>query len=172
MKTKKEFLIELIEENEAEMNDISVDFVGDYMDNESHFISGDIIECSDNNVPIYYSDKEEWLRNNDEAIEAIEDSVKEFGIDEKNFSFWKMIDLAIYYQNYEILNKDYEKIIENAIFFNLIAILEEKNEEDEIVDTCFIDTINSMQYNTYDANYWNDLKEFAKGVYDEYVENK
>lgn len=170
MKTKKEFLIELIEKNEAEMNDISVDFVGDYMDNDPHYISDDIAECSDSNVPIYYSDKEEWLRNNDKSIEAIEDSVKEFGIDTKDFSFWGMIDQAIYYQNNKLLFADYEKIIENAILFNILAILEENGKENESVDGSFVITVKAMQYDAYSANYWGDVKQFAKGVYDTYVE--
>lgn len=107
MLTIKEFLENKGQDLRAEMNDLSVDFVNDYEDNESDYISDCYADYADQNVDIYCSDLFEWAKKN---YSYIEDYVKEFGIDSKNFDFIKIIQGGQWYHNLEQLNEDDENI--------------------------------------------------------------
>lgn len=114
MLTIKEFLEEKKEELESKMNDLSVDFVNDYEDNESDYISDCYADYADQQVSIYHSDLFEWVRNN---YGYIEDYVEEFGIDDKNFDFIKLIQGGQWYYNYEQLNRD-DRTIKQLLYIN------------------------------------------------------
>ena len=77
--------------------------------------SGDkISELSDSMVDIYYYDLRQWSLNN---YDYIEEAVKEFGYDSKNFDFHNIIQLGQYYaynnEFYEMISQ-FKQYIENT----------------------------------------------------------
>ena len=107
MLTIKQFLEEKKMELESGMNSLSIDFVNDLDYKDSGWISDDFVEYADQSVDIYYSDLFEWAKGN---YSYIEDYVKEYGIDARNFDFIRLIQGGQYLEKYEELSQDEDEI--------------------------------------------------------------
>lgn len=82
-------------------------YIADYTDCDSAYICERIHDIADNAVPIYNCDLLEWLNEDHEAPEAIEEAVQEFGMpDAKDFNFYKLIQMGYYHKaEFEIYEK-------------------------------------------------------------------
>ena len=126
---KKE-LLQIIEGRKDDikkgMNDISKDFASDYTLDTSSYLSDLISEYSDNWVYIYNYDLLNWVKDNYEYVEM---AISEFGIDEKNFNFFRLLQTGQYLQNEEMLYSDESKIIE-LMTYNYLLDNEDEIEKD------------------------------------------
>ena len=145
------------------MNEISENFIDEYKHylDSSSYICDLIGEFSDNNVDIYTSDLFDWAKYN---MDYIEESVQEFGIDEKNFDFLGIIKQGQYLYNNQCLYDDLNSIIKILSFNCMIEKLQdyEKHEIDEIeinfdLDE-FIENVEQIDNN----NYFNDIVELVE----------
>lgn len=109
-------------------------YCGDYgdciCDYNSGYIDDIFHEIADNHVAIYWTDLCEWAKGNSSYIDEY---VAEFGIDEKNFDFFRLIQGGQYLCNLEELNKNRDDIIKLFIL-NYIENelgIHEINEENE-----------------------------------------
>lgn len=148
---------ELLKEYEKE-NDLLYR-IKDYTNCESSYICDTISEIVDSETDIYYSDLIDWLRNDSNSVESIENAVKEFGIDSKNFDFMKLIQQGQFYQNEQQL---YENI--NAIGkIWLLAYLRDKENLQEITDEQaeFIDDLDTDSNDRFSdlLDKWNEYNE-------------
>lgn len=133
--------------------------IEDYINCESSYICDTISEIVDSETDIYYSDLINWLRNDSNSVESIENAVKEFGIDSKNFDFMKLIQQGQFYQNEQQL---YENI--NAIGkIWLLAYLRDKENLQEITDEQaeFIDDLDTDSNDRFSdlLDKWNEYNE-------------
>ena len=141
MENAKNFNVKEIFENLSVDSDLglvdAMDFVNDHLEykdfqdvqelydylndtnNANGYITDDISEFADLNVPIYNSELLDWLKDN---YDKLENSIQEFGIDSENFDLIKQIQLAYYS---EIQNELYEYIQK--------AIEEIENEYPELI---------------------------------------
>lgn len=172
METKKDFLLNLIDKLSDQINEISVDLVVDCYDYFSSYISDSIAECADDNIPIYYSEREEWMRNDDNAIEYMERAVDEGLVDTSHFDFWGMVVSGIYLQCNDLLYDDYDSIIECAILYNLLDIIDELGLSYEKADECFQDCILYGNYDVSSAITWEDVRDLAHYIIDDYFKTK
>ena len=122
-------------------------YLGDYgeylVDYNRGYICDCISELADNNVSFYNYDLLEWVRNNSEYVER---SVTEFGIDSKNFDFFKLLQQGQYLQIEEELYENIDDIITNWIIHYIeynLNIKELTDEQAEQVEDLF---------NKYDNN--------------------
>lgn len=99
---------------------------------------GDIIaEIADNNISLYNCDLLDWAKGNSSYID---DAVKEFGINEKNFDFFRLIQngqyLAVTQELYENLEDSLKFYMYDYIEKNteLLALDEDTVEE---LENCF-----------------------------------
>ena len=92
-------------------------YCGDYgdciCDYNSGYIDDVFKEIANNHVAICWADLCEWAKGNSGYIDEY---VAEFGIDEKNFEFFRLIQGGQYLCNLEELNENREDIIKLFIF--------------------------------------------------------
>ena len=77
------------------------------------YISDIMHEIADNHTSCYNSDLLNWLSNNLANAYYIEQAVSEFGIDSRNFDFYRLIAQGQYMQNLEDLNEHLENSLLN-----------------------------------------------------------
>lgn len=112
----------------------------------SEYVDDRIHDIADDNVDVYYSGLLDWIsENRGEAVEYIEDSVAEFGIDSKNFDFWKLLQSGQYLM-YERQLYDNKK--NTLLLWALHYIKEEKNIE-ELEDNLF-EEIEDIDFDNFD----------------------
>jgi len=70
MKNTKEYLEQIKEELEENMNDCSLDFVSDYDIESDNYISDLFSEFSDNSVSVYYSDQRDYFNEHTGECES------------------------------------------------------------------------------------------------------
>ena len=106
--------------------------LGDYGEYLVDYNSGYICECigelADNNVSIYNYDLLEWVRNNSEYVEQ---AVAEFGIDSRNFDFFRLLQQGQYMQIEEELYSNLDDILTNWIINYIEYDLDIKELTDE-----------------------------------------
>jgi hypothetical protein len=73
-------------------------------------------EIADMNTDCYNSDLLNWLSNNLANAYYIEKAVDEYGIDNKNFDFYRLIAQGQYMQNYEDLQEHLNDALLNYAF--------------------------------------------------------
>lgn len=74
--------------------------ITDYLHCDSQYIDDILTEIADSATDIYYSDLIDWLKNDPDSTDYIEESVQEFGTpDSKDFDFMKLLQQGQYYQN-------------------------------------------------------------------------
>lgn len=98
-----------------------------------HGYIGDIItEIADNHIDLYNSDLLEWACGN---YSYIEDSIREFGINEKDFDFFRLIQQGQYYANEQNLYDNLQNIVLYRLYSYIVSnlgitkITEEQNNE-------------------------------------------
>ena len=112
----------------------------------SEYVDDRIHDIADYNVDVYYSGLLDWIsENRSEAVEYIEESVAEFGIDSKNFDFWKLLQSGQYLM-YERQLYDNKK--DTLLLWALNYIKEEKNIE-ELEDDVF-EEIENIDFDKFD----------------------
>jgi hypothetical protein len=138
MKNIKEEIINL----ESELPNVCCqidEYTNEYVDDRIH-------DIADSNVDVYYSGLLDWIsENRGEAVEYIEDSVAEFGIDSNNFNFWKLLQSGQYLM-YE--RELYDNKKETLLLWALNYIKEEKNIE-ELEDDVF-EEIEDIDFDKFD----------------------
>lgn len=152
------------EDVRGQMNDISIDFCGDF----SNYLDGYAYLCdlfteyADNRVDIYNSDLIEWAQEN---YNYIDDAIEEFGAPEP-FDFWACIRQGQYYEYNEELNSDTDNIIKGLALLYLIdelqaidAIERTEQEFEELFD----------ELNNIDSN---DREDEIKDICDEFLKNE
>lgn len=116
------------------------DFGNCFIDYDEGYICDIIAEIAGNNVDIYNSNLLEWAKGN---YSYIEEAVAEFGIDSKNFDFFKLIQQGQYLANerelYDNLEDSLKYYMYNFIsqYLNINEITEEQN--DNLLDFDFSD---------------------------------
>lgn len=130
-----------------DLSDMALDIVEDY--DGSNYLCDAITEVADQNVDCYNSDLVEWLCKNDYLVN---EAVKEFGIDEKNFDIWAVIRQGQYYSNEQELYNQTEKIWLGKALHHLmdkgIKELEESVYE-ELKNKCYcMDNVDKLCYIT------------------------
>lgn len=117
---------------------------GDYgecvCDYKEGYIDEIFSEIADNNVDIYWSDLCEWAKGNSSYID---DYVVEFGIDEKNFDFFRLIQGGQYLCNLEELNENRDDIIKLFIL-NYIENRLEIKEINEDIENQLVDMLSNV----------------------------
>ena len=118
------------EEVRGQMNDISIDFCGDFSNylDDCNYLCDLFIEYVDNHVYIYNSDLIEWAKDN---YNYIDDAISEFGAPEP-FDFWKCIQQGQYNKYNEELTSDTNNIIKGL---GLVYLINELKEFDIIERT-------------------------------------
>lgn len=133
---------EEIESLEHDLPDVCCqidEYSNEYVDDRIH-------DIADSNVDIYYSGLLDWIsENRGEAVEYIEESVAEFGIDSKSFDFWKLLQSGQYLM-YERQLYDNKK--DTLLLWALNYIKEEKNIE-ELEDDVF-EEIEDIDFDKFD----------------------
>ena len=123
---KKEF-------DKLQLSDMALDIVENYND----YLCDAIGEVADQSVDYYNSDLAEWLlRNNYYVNEA----VKEFGIDPKNFDIWRLIQQGQYLKNERELYEQIEEIwIGKALNYLIDKGIEELEESiyEKLKNECY-----------------------------------
>lgn len=123
-------LLEVIEELESKMNDISCECAFTYYDCNS-YVCDAIAEYADSNVDIYYSDLWKWAADNYEYIEL---AIDEFGAPEK-FDMIAAIRQGQYYQYERMLYDDLENIIKLSAVYYMTKILELEELEESTLES-------------------------------------
>ena len=107
-------------------------YLGDYgkylVDYNRGYICDCISELADNNVDIYNYNLLEWVKDNSSYVE---DAVAEFGIDSKNFDFFRLLQQGQYMQITDELYTNLDDIITNWIINYIEYDLEIKELTDE-----------------------------------------
>lgn len=106
----------------GDCGDCICDYNSGYIDDIFH-------EIADNNVAIYWTDLCKWAKDNSGYID---DYVAEFGIDEKNFDFFRLIQGGQYLCNLEELNENRDDIIKLFILNYIENELEIKELTEDI----------------------------------------
>lgn len=116
-------------------------YLGDYgeylVDYNSGYICDCISELADNNVSIYNYDLLEWVKDNSEYVER---AVSEFGIDERNFDFFRLLQQGQYMQIEEKLYNNLDDVLTNWIINYIeydLNIKELTDEQAEQVEDLF-----------------------------------
>lgn len=161
---KKNEIIEQLE-NEIEslkggLNNISVEFYHDKKNylNESSYIGDAISEFADSNIDIYTYNLFDWAKTN---YNYIEQGVAEFGIDEKNFDFIKLIQQGQYLQLTQDLYNDIDEIIKMLAFYEMIEQLNDLTNDDEIEIEIDFDEFENAIENLDLNNYFDDIVELV-----------
>lgn len=118
-------------------------YLGDYggylVDYNSGYICDCISELADNNVDIYNYNLLEWVKNNSEYVER---AAAEFGIDSRNFDFFKLLQQGQYMQIEEELYNNIDDILKNWIITYIehdLKIIELTDEQVKDVGELFGD---------------------------------
>lgn len=85
----------------------------DYNDGDIYDI---MFEIADNHVDLYNHDLLKWLSDNLTNAYYIEQAVNEYGIDSKNFDFYRLIQQGEFMQNYEDLQEHLNDNLLNYAF--------------------------------------------------------
>ena len=106
--------------------------VEDYTHNASGYISDTISEIADSETDIYYSGLIDWLKNDGDAVENIEDALREFGTPENSGcpDFMRILQQGQYYGNEQKLYNE----INTAGKIWLLAYLRDVENLTEITD--------------------------------------
>lgn len=128
--------LEAIKDTKSQMNDCSIDLVDEYYDTTS-YICDAISQFAHDACSIYTSGQIEWLREDPESVDYIERGVQEFGIDHKDFNFWRLITSGQYLQASDQLYSD----AENIVILSALYCLTDDTTEEMIDAVC--DNINS-----------------------------
>lgn len=139
-------------------------YLGDYgeylVDYNSGYICDCISELADNNVDIYNYNLLEWVKSNSSYVE---DAVAEFGIDSRNFDFFRLLQQGQYMQITDELYSNLDDIITNWIINYIEYDLEIKELTDEQAEQV------EELFNKYDNN---DEFEYIIEKIEEIFENK
>lgn len=125
----KEQLAELEEENndilENQIDDLTRDFIDQYKDQftTDDYIEDLINEFCDNEVSIYYSDLDEWVKGNSSWVE---DAVSNGLVDMQHFDYYKALQAGQYMENQDTIYNDKEQL--DKYIENLKQIEELKNQ--------------------------------------------
>lgn len=91
--------------------------IGDcFCDYDDGYISDIMFEIADNHINIYNHDLLKWLSDNLANAYYIEQAVNEYGIDSKNFDFYRLIQQGQFMQNYEDLQEHLNDALLNYAF--------------------------------------------------------
>lgn len=123
---KKEF-------DKWQLSDMALDIVENY---DCCFCDA-ISEEADQNVDCYNSDLAEWFAKN---YHYVNEAVKEFGIDERNFDIWAVIRQGQYYANERELYEQTEQIwICKALYYLMDKGIKELEESvyEELKNKCY-----------------------------------
>lgn len=102
------------------------------MDYDEGYICDIFTEIADNHIDSYNSDLLEWACGN---YSYIEDSIREFGINEKDFDFFRLIQQGQYYANEQNLYDNLQNIVLYRLYSYIVSnlgitkITEEQNNE-------------------------------------------
>ena len=160
---KKQIIKQLnneIENLKGGLNNISVDFYDDkkhYL-NQSNYICDEINEFADSNIDIYTYNLFDWAKTN---YNYIEQGVAEFGIDEKNFDFIKLIQQGQYLQLTQDLYNDIDEIIKMFAFYEMIEQINDLTNDDEIEIEIDFDEFENEIENLDSNNYFDDIVELV-----------
>lgn len=115
----------------------------------SDYICDRIHDIADDSVSIYNNALLDWIsENRGEAVEYIEDSIAEFGIDSKNFDFWKLLQSGQYLM-YE--RELYDHLQDTCYLYALHYIKEDQSLE-ELPDD-IMEEIEDIDYNCFEKFY-------------------
>ena len=103
--------------------------VEDYTHAPEMYICDTISEIADSETDIYYSGLINWLKNDPDSVDAIEEAAAEFGRPEK-FDFIRFLQQGQYYQNEQKLYNN----IDTVAKIWLLAYLRNKENLSEITD--------------------------------------
>lgn len=115
-----------------DLSNMALDIVENYDD----YLCDAISEVADQNVDYYNSDLVEWLYRNDDYVN---EAVKEFGVDERNFDIWAIIRQGQYYYNEQELYKQTEQIwLGKALYYLMNNDIKGLDEEiyEKLVSKC------------------------------------
>lgn len=140
-------------------NELYVGDFGDcFVDYNEGYVCDIISEIADNNISTYSNDLLEWAKGNSSYIE---EAVLEFGVDEKNFDFFKLIQQGQYIANEQELYNNLEDSLKFFMYdfiekeMNILEITEKQN--DDLLDFNFDD--NNEQLDNLIEHIKNILKE-------------
>lgn len=151
---------EMIKQIKSQINDISVDLVDEYHDT-TRYICDAISQVADDHVDIYNYDLKQWLQEDSEAVDCIEEAVGEFGINHQDFDFYRLIQSGQYLQSERQLYSD----IENIVILSALYHLPDDASEEVINTVC--DNINSRIDN---GNRFNDIEEAVQDIMSDFEE--
>ena len=123
---KKEF-------DDLRLSDMALDIVQNYDD----YFCDAITEVADQNVSFNNSYLAEWFAKN---YHYVNEAVKEFGIDERNFDIWKIIQQGQYLYNERELYEQQDEIwIGKALYYLMNKGVEELEENiyEELKNECY-----------------------------------
>ena len=114
----------------------------DYTHSPNLYICDTISEIADSDVDIYYGNLLDWVKNDRESVDYIEEAVQEFGQPEK-FDFYKLIQQGQYLKNerqiYDNL-EDFGKIWLLAYLRDIEKTEELTEEQAEKIDSLNVDS--------------------------------
>ena len=118
----------------------------DYTHCANLYICDTISEIADSDVDVYYGNLLDWVKNDRESVDYIEEAVQEFGQPEK-FDFYKLIQQGQYLKNErQIYNnlEEFGKIWLLAYLRDVEKIEELTDEQAEKIDSLNVD--NNMRF--------------------------
>lgn len=118
----------------------------DYTHSPNLYICDTISEIADSDIDVYYGNLLDWVKNDRESVEYIEESVEEFGQPER-FDFYKLIQQGQYLKNErELYNnlEEFGKIWLLAYLRDVEKIEELTKEQAEKIDSLNVD--NNMRF--------------------------
>ena len=118
----------------------------DYTHSPNLYICDTISEIANFDVDVYYGNLLDWVKNDRESVEYIEESVEEFGQPEK-FDFYKLIQQGQYLKNErELYNnlEEFGKIWLLAYLRDVEKIEELTEEQAEKIESLNVD--NNMRF--------------------------
>lgn len=128
--------------------------IGDFgrdIDNYDYGYICDIItEIADNHIDIYNSDLLEWACGN---YSYIENSVREFGINEKDFDFFRLIQQGQYLANEQYLYDNLQNIVLYRLYsyiFSNLGITEITKKQNNKILSLNIDDNNENLENLFE----------------------
>lgn len=142
------------------------DICQEIYDYNEEYISDQFSAMADAKIDIYNGDLLDWIdENRGDAVDYIEESVAEFGIDSKNFNFWRLLQSGQYLM-YERQLYDNKK--DTLLLWALHYIKEEKNIE-ELEDSVF-EEIEDIDFDKFDE--FSELETEIDNILDKGDENE
>lgn len=132
---------DLIQEIKDNNYDDIITCVDEYCTSDTDEISDTIHMICDERCDFSYCALLDWLKNEHNSFEYIEESVREFGIDSHNFDFMRLIQQGQYYGNEQ---KIYENI-EDFLKIWLLSYLRDEIKMDELTEEQ-VDIIDNLDY--------------------------